>query len=94
MLFRSALVPRSLTFELPLQGSVQLGNVSLAIATALLLRQDGWEIPNEAITQGIAKTKWVGRLQWYNWHHQSKFYDRASCTIANGPSTEFLKSPE
>ncbi len=83
-----ALVPRSLTFELPLQGDVQLGNVSVAIATVLMLRQDGWEVTNEAITQGIAKTKWPGRLQWYNWRGHKILIDGAH----NHDSSRVLRS--
>ncbi len=87
-----ALVPRSLTFELPLQGAVQLGNVSLAIATALLLRQDGWDIPNEAITQGIAKTQWIGRLQWYNWRGHKILIDGAHNSDSSVVLRSFLDS--
>ncbi len=83
-----ALVPRSLTFELPLQGDVQLGNVSVAIATVLLLRQDGWEVTNEALTQGIAETKWPGRLQWYNWRGHKILIDGAH----NYDSSRVLRS--
>jgi dihydrofolate synthase / folylpolyglutamate synthase len=83
-----ALVPRSLTFELPLQGDVQLGNVSVAIATVLLLRQDGWEVTNEALTQGIAKTQWPGRLQWYNWRGHKILIDGAH----NYDSSRVLRS--
>lgn len=83
-----ALVPRSLTFELPLQGAVQLGNVSLAIATVLILRQDGWEVTNDAITQGIAQTKWTGRLQWYNWRGHKILIDGAH----NSDSSRVLRS--
>ncbi len=83
-----ALVPRSLTFELPLQGDVQLGNVAVAIATVLLLRQDGWEVTNEALTQGIAKTQWPGRLQWYNWRGHKILIDGAH----NHDSSRVLRS--
>jgi dihydrofolate synthase / folylpolyglutamate synthase len=83
-----ALVPRSLTFELPLQGAVQLSNVAVAIATVLILRQDGWDIPNDAITQGIAKTKWMGRLQWYNWRGRKILIDGAH----NYDSSRVLRS--
>ncbi|MGI0491880.1 bifunctional folylpolyglutamate synthase/dihydrofolate synthase [Alkalinema pantanalense CENA528] len=72
-----ALVPRTLTFEMPLPGEVQLNNVSLAIAAMLLLRHDSWEITDEAITTGIAKTQWLGRLQWYSWQGHKILIDGA-----------------
>lgn len=72
-----ALVPRSLTFELPLQGQVQLHNVALAITAIFLLRQGSWDIPDEAITNGIAKTRWAGRLQWYVWQGRRILMDGA-----------------
>jgi dihydrofolate synthase / folylpolyglutamate synthase len=85
-----ALVPRTLTFELPLQGTVQLGNVSLAIAAVLLLRQEGWEIPNEAITTGIAQTQWTGRMQWYNWRGHKILIDGAHNTDSVRALRSFL----
>ena len=83
-----ALVPRALTFELPLQGAVQLNNVALAIAASLLLRQDGWEITNEALTSGISQTRWAGRLQWYNWRGRKILIDGAH----NTDSVKVLRS--
>lgn len=83
-----ALVPRTLTFEMPLQGNVQLSNVSLAVTAILLLRQDGWEISDEAIATGIAKTQWIGRLQWYNWRGSKILLDGAH----NADSVQVLRS--
>lgn len=89
-----ALVPRSLTFELPLQGEVQLGNVAVAISTVLLLRQDGWEVTNEALTQGIAKTRWPGRLQWYNWRGHKILIDGAHNYDSSRVLRSFLDQPD
>jgi dihydrofolate synthase / folylpolyglutamate synthase len=83
-----ALVSRTLTFEMPLLGEVQLSNVALAIAAVLLLRQEGWEIPNEAITTGIAQARWAGRLQWYNWRGHKILIDGAH----NADSVRVLRS--
>jgi dihydrofolate synthase/folylpolyglutamate synthase len=58
----------SLRYHLPLQGAVQLQNSALAIAALQLLQQQGWKILDQAIVDGIAKTQWAGRLQWFNWH--------------------------
>lgn len=56
---------KSFQYQLPLQGAIQLHNSALAIAALQLLRQEGWEFSDEAITDGIAKTQWAGRLQWF-----------------------------
>jgi dihydrofolate synthase / folylpolyglutamate synthase len=64
-------------YPLPLLGEVQLGNSALAIAACLELRQQGWEISDEAIAQGMAKTKWLGRLQWTNWQNHRLLIDGA-----------------
>ncbi|MEB3294714.1 MAG: folylpolyglutamate synthase/dihydrofolate synthase family protein [Synechococcales bacterium] len=72
-----ALLPREFTFQLPLQGAVQLKNVSLAIAALQILRQESWKIPDRAIIHGIAKTRWPGRLQWYTWQRHRILIDGA-----------------
>jgi dihydrofolate synthase/folylpolyglutamate synthase len=61
--------PISLEYPLPLLGKVQLINSALAIAAILNLRQQGWQIPLEAIQKGMPKTRWLGRLQWTTWHN-------------------------
>ncbi|MEB3252269.1 MAG: folylpolyglutamate synthase/dihydrofolate synthase family protein [Cyanobacteriota bacterium] len=56
-----------ITHPLPLLGDHQLVNAALAIATLQRLRQQGWQITDGAIQQGMALTQWPGRLQWVNW---------------------------
>ena len=46
-----------------LKGRHQIRNACLAIGVCLTLRDDGFIIPDEAITQGIASTKWPGRFE-------------------------------
>lgn len=49
----------------PLGGEHQRRNIALAIAAAVELRGKlGASIPDHAIEQGIAQTKWPGRLEW------------------------------
>jgi dihydrofolate synthase/folylpolyglutamate synthase len=49
----------------PLAGQHQQRNIALAIAAALELRTNhGFNIPDEAIEQGIRDTQWPGRLEW------------------------------
>ncbi len=55
---------QGLSYPLPLPGEAQLINSALAVATVETLRQQGWQISNEATAQGMAKTQWPGRLQW------------------------------
>jgi dihydrofolate synthase/folylpolyglutamate synthase len=62
-----SLAGESLTYTLPFPGEHQLINSALAIATCHQLRQQGWIIPDAAITKGIAQAQWPGRLQWVNW---------------------------
>lgn len=54
-------------YPLPLLGAHQLINSALAITALRLLQQQGWQINDEQIVQGMAKTQWQGRLQWMNW---------------------------
>lgn len=66
-----------IAYPLPLPGQVQLLNSALAIATLTTLRQQGWQIPIEAIQQGMAKTHWLGRMQWVNWQNRKILVDGA-----------------
>lgn len=66
-----------ITYPLPLWGEVQLINSALAIATLQILQQKGWKIPEEAITKGMGKTQWLGRLQYSQWHNTPILIDGA-----------------
>jgi dihydrofolate synthase/folylpolyglutamate synthase len=46
-----------------LPGRFQLQNALSAVAAARLLQNRGLEIPDDAVTQGIANTVWPGRLE-------------------------------
>jgi dihydrofolate synthase/folylpolyglutamate synthase len=78
---------KSFQYQLPLQGAIQLHNSALAIAALQLLRQDGWEFSDEAITDGIANTKWAGRLQWSTYKDRQILIDGAH----NPASAEVLR---
>jgi len=58
-------VATSRSFDLApsLPGRFQLQNALNALAAARYLRQRGFRITNEAITEGIANTVWPGRLE-------------------------------
>lgn len=64
-------------YPLPLQGQIQLTNSALALATLEILQQKGWQISEAAIINGMAKTKWPGRMQWINWNHHKLLIDGA-----------------
>lgn len=78
---------RSIRYRLPLQGKIQLQNSALAIAALQILREQGWQISDEAIIEGIAKTQWPGRLQWFEWQGDRILIDGAH----NPASAEVLR---
>ena len=65
------------TYPLPLQGTIQLTNSAVAIAIVHQLRRQGWQITDEAITTGMARTQWLGRLQWVQWQQTPLLLDGA-----------------
>jgi dihydrofolate synthase/folylpolyglutamate synthase len=69
--------PKSIEYPLPLLGQVQLMNSAIAIASLQILQQQGWKIPLEAIQAGMAKTRWLGRLQWTTWNNSPLLVDGA-----------------
>ncbi|WP_017306569.1 bifunctional folylpolyglutamate synthase/dihydrofolate synthase [Spirulina subsalsa] len=66
-----------LEYELPLAGEVQLLNSAIAIAAIEELQEQGWSISEEAITEGISRTRWPGRLQWMTWRDYEFLMDGA-----------------
>ena len=62
---------------MPLQGKIQLTNSAVAIAALEILQQQGWEISEKAIVEGMAKTKWLGRMQWTTWNNHKLLLDGA-----------------
>ncbi len=64
-------------YPLPLLGEIQLTNSAIAIASLQILRSQGWKLSEEAIASGMAKTKWLGRLQWTSWQNHRLLIDGA-----------------
>jgi dihydrofolate synthase/folylpolyglutamate synthase len=62
---------------LPLLGKIQLINSAIAIATLQILQNQGWQISQTAIQNGIAKTQWPGRLQQTTWKNHKILIDGA-----------------
>ena len=52
-----------LKLRVPLPGSHQVGNALAAVRTLEVLHGSGFPLRPEAITQGIARTRWPGRLE-------------------------------
>jgi dihydrofolate synthase / folylpolyglutamate synthase len=68
----------SFTYPLPLAGQIQLANSALAIAALEILQNQGWDKINPTtIVNGIAKTQWLGRIQWTTWKNQKLLIDGA-----------------
>lgn len=73
----SSFIIHPFKYPLPLLGEMQLMNSALAIATLQILQQLGWEISDNAIANGMANTKWAGRLQWTTWKNHRILIDGA-----------------
>jgi dihydrofolate synthase / folylpolyglutamate synthase len=69
-------------YPLALLGEIQLTNSAIAIATIQVLRQSGWAISDEAMITGMAKTQWLGRIQWTSWQGHKLLIDGAHNTAA------------
>lgn len=62
----------TIQYPLPLKGKIQLTNSALALATLEILQQQGWQISEQAIIDGLGKTKWPGRMQWITWKNDNQ----------------------
>lgn len=84
----------SIEYPLPLLGDVQLINSAIAIASLRILQQQGWNIPETAIQNGMAKTRWSGRLQWTTWHNHSILIDGAHNPAAAQALRQYIDTLE
>lgn len=50
-------------YETQLLGSYQPANAALAIEAVRVLRERGWDVPDEALRAGIAAARWEGRFE-------------------------------
>lgn len=66
-----------LRYPLPLLGQHQLINSAVAVAAIQILQQQGWQIRLDQLVNGMAKTQWPGRLQWFDWQGQQILIDGA-----------------
>lgn len=79
-------------YPLPLAGQIQLTNSALALAALEILQQKGWQISEEAIINGMAKTKWPGRMQWTIWNNHKLLLDGAHNTAAAQVLRQYVDS--
>lgn len=79
-------------YPLPLAGQIQLTNSALALAALEILQQKGWQISEETIINGMAKTKWPGRMQWTTWKNHKLLLDGAHNTAAAQVLRQYVDS--
>ncbi|MEW6494394.1 MAG: folylpolyglutamate synthase/dihydrofolate synthase family protein [Cyanobacteriota bacterium] len=87
---------QGIKYPLPLLGDIQLMNSAIAIASLQILRSQGWNITEEAIQNGMAKTHWLGRLQWTTWCDRKLLIDGAhnpAAAVALRQYVDTLKTP-
>lgn len=77
-------------YPMALLGAHQLLNSAVAIATIQILQLQGWQISSNAIIDGMAKTRWFGRLQWMMWNHQRLLVDGAHNPAAAATLRQFV----
>ena len=83
---------KSIKYPLPLAGQIQLTNSVLALTALEILQQQGWQISDEAIINGMAKTKWPGRMQWTTWNNHKLLIDGAHNTAAAQVLRQYVDS--
>lgn len=81
-------------YPLPLLGAIQLSNSALALAALQILQQQGWNISKSAIVAGMAKTTWLGRLQWTTWQSHQLLIDGAHNPAAAQALRQFVDTLE
>jgi dihydrofolate synthase/folylpolyglutamate synthase len=87
------IILKALKYRSPLLGDIQRHNAALAIAALQVLRQQGWQISDATIVNGIAKTRWAGRLQWFHWEGHKILIDGAHNPASAEVLRQFMDSP-
>jgi dihydrofolate synthase/folylpolyglutamate synthase len=85
---------QDIEYPLPLLGEVQLINSAIAIASIKILQQQGWQISTSAIQTGMAKTRWLGRLQWTTWRDRPLLIDGAHNPAAARSLRQYIDTLE
>jgi dihydrofolate synthase/folylpolyglutamate synthase len=82
---------QGLNYALPLLGKHQLLNSALAIAAIQSLRNQGWQVSDRSICEGIAQTGWAGRLQWLDFNLNGATHKILIDGAHNVPAAEYLR---
>jgi dihydrofolate synthase/folylpolyglutamate synthase len=85
---------RGIRYPLALQGDIQLQNSAVAIAALQFLQAQGWRISDAAIVEGMANTRWAGRLQWVTWQGHKLLIDGAHNPASARVLRQFVDSLE
>ncbi|BAZ12108.1 FolC bifunctional protein [Calothrix sp. NIES-4071] len=72
--YSSLFESKQIKYPLALAGQIQLFNSATSLAALEILQNQGWQITEEAIIQGMALTKWPGRMQWTQWQYKDTNY--------------------
>ncbi|BAZ67308.1 folylpolyglutamate synthase [Fischerella sp. NIES-4106] len=75
--YQSVFDSKKIKYLLPLQGQIQLTNSAIALSALEILQQNNWQISEQAIINGMGKTKWPGRMQWMTWKNHQLLLDGA-----------------
>ena len=59
--------PLPQSWQLGLAGTIQRSNAAVALGALQALASHGWGVPESAIREGFAETRWRGRLQTVRW---------------------------
>ena len=59
--------PLPQSWQLGLAGTIQRSNAAVALGALQALDSLGWDVPESAIREGFADTRWSGRLQTVQW---------------------------
>lgn len=54
-------------YHISLLGEYQIHNAAAALETVNVLRRRGWNIPEEAVREGLSKAAWPGRMEMAWW---------------------------
>lgn len=82
----------ALHYPLPLLGSVQLINSAIALGVIKSLREQGWEISEVAVIDGMHSARWPGRLQWLELQGQMLLVDGAHNAASAHALRDYLDS--
>ncbi|MDZ8235856.1 MAG: folylpolyglutamate synthase/dihydrofolate synthase family protein [Nostoc sp. ChiQUE01a] len=90
----NAALTKFIKYPLPLAGQIQLNNSALVLAALEILQQQDWQISEAAIINGMAKTRWPGRMQWTSWKNHKLLLDGAHNTAAAEVLRQYVDSLE